>query len=333
MVGEILERHRELDKAERSAGAGNEAAHDKERQKRHVERIEREIAKIEAFLKEAEPRIGSGGEEVLSNMTDNESAMMHTSKGFVQGYNAIAAADGKSQIIMSAEVYGTANEGEHLSEVLDGLEASLRDVKGEEEGLKGKIVMADGNYLSGENLKELEEREIEGLIPAGEEETKEEGDRHLQEDFVYNEESNTYTCPCGQCLRFTGEVEIKGTKYKRYELGYKVCNKCAEKEKCRGRRRDDRHGRALLISTKAEEKELIRRMRERMKDIYWKEIYGMRVQIIEPCFGDITYNKGMSRLNYRGKEKNGAQWRLYAMVHNIGKCIRPLMEREMGKTA
>lgn len=68
--------------------------------------------KIEQFLKDNGPRQGQGKrpKEVKSNITDNESAKMQTSKGTIQGYNGIAAVDKKHQIIIDAQVYGSGPE-------------------------------------------------------------------------------------------------------------------------------------------------------------------------------------------------------------------------------
>ncbi|MGB1952354.1 MAG: hypothetical protein ACPHQ9_16430, partial [Marinobacter sp.] len=41
--------------------------------------------------------------EVKSNITDNESAKMTTSKGTIQGYNGVATVDKKHQIIIDAQ--------------------------------------------------------------------------------------------------------------------------------------------------------------------------------------------------------------------------------------
>jgi hypothetical protein len=40
------------------------------------------------------------------------------------------------------------------------------------------------------------------------------------------------------------------------------------------------------------------------------------MQIIEPYFADITYNKKMNRFSLRKKIKTNIQWLLYCMVHN-----------------
>jgi len=41
--------------------------------------------------------------------------------------------------------------------------------------------------------------------------------------------------------------------------------------------------------------------------------------VIEPVFGNITSNKGLSRISLRGEVKATAQWLMYCMVHNIEK--------------
>jgi len=45
--------------------------------------------------------------------------MIHSSKGFIQGYVGIAVTDGKSQVITSAQAFGNTNETEYLPEMLD----------------------------------------------------------------------------------------------------------------------------------------------------------------------------------------------------------------------
>ena len=68
-------------------------------------------------------------------------------------------------------------------------------------------------------------------------------------------------------------------------------------------------------------------MRIKIDDPVYREIYSRRMQIIEPVFSDITYCKGMNRFTLRGEKKVNIQWKLYCMVHNIGKCIKPLGQK------
>jgi len=69
---------------------------------------------------------------------------------------------------------------------------------------------------------------------------------------------------------------------------------------------------------------LSEKMREKIDNPAYRELYSRRMQIIEPAFSDITYCKGMNRFTLRTEKKVNIQWKLYCTVHNIGKCIRPL---------
>jgi len=50
-----------------------------------------------------------------------------------------------------------------------------------------------------------------------------------------------------------------------------------------------------------------------------KRIYARRLGIVEPVFANICVHKRMHRFTLRSKSKVDVQWRLFALVHNIGK--------------
>ena len=50
-----------------------------------------------------------------------------------------------------------------------------------------------------------------------------------------------------------------------------------------------------------------------------KKTYARRLAIVEPVFANICVHKHMDRFTLRSKRKVDVQWRLFALVHNIGK--------------
>jgi hypothetical protein len=60
-------------------------------------------------------------------------------------------------------------------------------------------------------------------------------------------------------------------------------------------------------------------MKHRVDSDYGKQVYGHRMSVIEPIFGNIEHNKGLKRFSLRGKTKVNGQWQLYCLVHNIEK--------------
>ena len=50
-----------------------------------------------------------------------------------------------------------------------------------------------------------------------------------------------------------------------------------------------------------------------------KQIYAKRPAIVEPVFANIRVQKRLDHFTLRTKFKVDVQWRLFALVHNIGK--------------
>jgi hypothetical protein len=119
LMGKIIARHIRLDKESAKekelSGVAFSYVYDKEYQEKHLERIEKKLGYIDGFLATAEERKGASGEEIKSNITDNQSAKIKGAHGYIQGYNGIAVADSKSQVIVAAEACGSGSESEHFS--------------------------------------------------------------------------------------------------------------------------------------------------------------------------------------------------------------------------
>ena len=63
-------------------------------------------------------------------------------------------------------------------------------------------------------------------------------------------------------------------------------------------------------------------MKHRVDSPKGKQIYSHRMSVVEPVFGNIGTNKGLSRFSLRGKNKVQAQWQLYCLVHNVEKSAK-----------
>ncbi len=103
----MISNHKKLDKEEISI------EEERNFQKRIIE-TKNKIEKYNNFISSNEIKKGKYYKEVLSNITDNESAKMKSSHGVIQGYNGIAISDSKSQVILYSEAFGSANEQDLL---------------------------------------------------------------------------------------------------------------------------------------------------------------------------------------------------------------------------
>jgi transposase len=122
-VKQIVNEHKMTDRKQR-----NKSTTDRRRLEQRVKKLSQQADRIEQFLDENEPRIGSQGKEIQSNVTDNESAKMATSHGVQQGYNANAMVDDKNQIITSAQVFGSGTDTKAMAPMLEETRKNLEVV-------------------------------------------------------------------------------------------------------------------------------------------------------------------------------------------------------------
>jgi hypothetical protein len=62
-------------------------------------------------------------------------------------------------------------------------------------------------------------------------------------------------------------------------------------------------------------------MLEKLKSAEAKRLYELRKQTVEPVFGRIKWNLGMSRFLLKGLRGASAEAALICMVHNVLKCM------------
>jgi transposase len=315
---------------------------DRERLEQRVKKLSQQADRIEQFLAENEPKIGSQGKEIQSNVTDNESAKMATSHGVQQGYNANAMVDQNNQIITSAQVFGSGTDTKAMAPMLEETRANLEAV-GIEEPLEGKIVSADTGYYSIENLEACEKEKVDAYVPdqqfrkrdvrfkdAGRH--RRSTDKHHKKykskkryfdvhDFCMDDEGCNLICPGGKELYYRNRKlnDPQGYKFFAYQALETSCSGCKLRSKCL--RNPKTESRQVYILYEKPESTITDKMKEKIDTPEGRKIYGKRIGIVEPVFGNIRACKKMDRFTLRGKIKVGIQWKLYCLVHNIEKIL------------
>ena len=61
------------------------------------------------------------------------------------------------------------------------------------------------------------------------------------------------------------------------------------------------------------------RMKRKIDTDRGKDMIARRFATVEPVFGNLRYNKGLTRFSLRGRTKLDGQWKLYCLVHSIEK--------------
>ena len=309
-----------------------------ERQKKRERRFQVQVERLNQFLEEQKPKFGSEGQEIQSNVIDNESVKMPTSHGVLQGYNAQALVDSKHQVILAAEAFSS-QDHENLKPMLEGAKKNVAAIGKDETYFQGKQLTADSNYHSYEALVVCKDEKLDAYIPDiqfrkrdprfAEQERFQDGLHGRQRpaakpslftasDFSFDPSKQVYRCPQGKEL--TCHARNQTNRYRTYDIYHarpEDCTGCPLRTRCLSKPTTSR--RYLSAPVQTQPLNLIDEMKAKIDSEEGKRIYARRLGIVEPVFANICVHKRMNRFTLRSKLKVDVQWRLFALVHNIGK--------------
>jgi transposase len=334
-VRHMLAKHRDEDKKDEKDPSI------RQREEQQIETLLKASDKIDRFLKENKPRTGRNGDEVQSNITDNESAKMKTSKGVIQGYVGVAAVDAKHQVVVSAEAFGQGQEHGLLEPLVEQIEEAFKE--DENPPLDDAKLLADSGFCNEETLEYLETNQIDGYIADhgfrsrdprfadAKEHKPQTGSsfkaktRYTTEDFQVDLDQRTCICPVGKSLWLKCQAaKISGTIFMQFQGHQADCDACPERGKCL-RSVKQKGARQVNIKIGAYETEKngpLQRMKQKIDTALGRHTYSMRLGIVEPVFGHLTDAIGIKRFTLRGRAKVDAQWKLMTMLHNLLKIHR-----------
>ncbi|MFC1890140.1 IS1182 family transposase [Thermodesulfobacteriota bacterium] len=327
-VRQMLDEQGEVDKRE---GSGSDGILGRDKSKQ-IERLKKQAARIGKWLRENEPKIGATGKEIKSNITDNESASMATdTSGALQGYNGQALVDSKHQIIVHGDASGKGSDGSHVPPMIDGAKENLQQIGHPEDYFAGKILTADSDYHSHENLAKCIEEDLDAYIPDKRFRTRDprfrikkrsmkNRKRFMLDDFIYDKVQDYYKCPQGNILKLNAKNTITtGVIYNRYVADEKDCSVCTMRHKCLTAKGGKR--RYLMVPVGSTEDNLSKKMQAKIDSEQGRRIYPLRMAIVEPVFANIRTQKRLDHFTLRSRAKVRIQWLLYCLVHNIEKIL------------
>lgn len=330
-VRDALLQHRQADRDD-----DTESINDRPRRQRRIERLRRQAERIERFLAQNPPRQGVRAVEIKSNVTDNESAYLKSSHGILQGYNAQALVDDKHQVIAAAEASSAVQDFQQLTTLLPAAQQTAAAAGLGMDYYRGKILSADSNYHSERNLQAAETAQLDAYIPdshfrkrdvrfAAQARHRPRGrpKRLRVQDFPYDAQRDHYVCPHGKTLTLKAARHRSGTGWaRRYKASRQKCAHCPSAVRCLQRNAQARN---LLIRIQGPADAPLdtasRRMVAKIDTERGRRLYQRRLAIVEPVFANLRVHKLMNRFTLRSRRKVDIQWKLYCLVHNIGKLM------------
>jgi len=142
-------------------------------------------------------------EKTQRNFTDPESRIMKGNECFIQGYNAQAAVDADSQVIVAQQLTPNGNDMHQMVSMLNQIRY--------ENGRQAKEISADAGYSSEHNLKELSRRRIRGYVAS-----------RWQKNNVAGSQDKKPPTQVGRYVRAMWQRLRKGNYRSRYRLRKQV---------------------------------------------------------------------------------------------------------------
>jgi transposase len=287
------------------------------RQRAVRERQER----LESALKELKrmQEVQSGPEErkkVRASTTDPEARIMKHSHGeFSPGYNVQISTDAKAKVIVGVGVSQSAHDAAELIPAVERIEANLGQVP--------RQMVVDGGLLNQETIVEMGNRNMEVIGPVIDHasqtvaglQKRGVAPEFFPEAFVFDGQSNRYTCPAGQRLTYQGEEKRGFSLRHRYRARPRDCRACGFKTQCCP-------GSQVRSLVRTEEAAEVRAFREKMETDSAKEIYKQRSAVAEFPHAWIKEKFGLRRFHMRGLVKVRIETLWACLTYNTCQWIR-----------
>jgi transposase len=273
----------------------------------HLPEKLRKAEQLREQIKAAMAQIETEGLKTI-NLTDSEAKLMKSRQGFIAGYNLEAVVSplkktetNKSGLFLtSAEVVTDQTDNKQLIPMLEQAE--------ENSGKQAEQSLADTGFYSGDNLHVCEQRGQVIIMPEAQEKAL--TNPYYKDKFIYDANTDSYQCPCGQTLKFVKLKKSRQTITRVYRGCGTICRKCAAFGKCT----KNKDGRELQVGEYASE---IKRHREWIATEKAKEVYKQRKELIEPSFGIIKEAMGIRRFLLRGLKNVRAEGVVLALAFNL----------------
>ena len=270
-----------------------------------LSRREQRLAKIDEAkkaLEEREQRDNPGkpiDPKKQISFADHD-ARCHSKKsdGTEYVYNAQAAVDMDSQIIVENHIEDSVTDARAAKPMLENMKQDL--------GAVPEKLVADAGYGNKNTLEACKDHKVLPVC-ATTREGKEGGTRVKLDEFSYDRAQDRFTCLHGQVFEFDHALAKDGTRvYRSSTVMGCACSVYA-----------NRDGRGVIEALPGHFAK--RELRRIMEEPGHRDVYRRRKCTVEPVFGQIQVGMGYRRFFYRGRENVGSEWNLVCAAFNVKK--------------
>ena len=287
-----------------------------------AEKIREEITKQQERkdkYREIEKQLKESGQAQIST-SDPESRQIVIRNNITEvAYNVQTTVDAKNNIPIDYKVTNQ-NDSKAMGNMVQRAKSILRT--------NDFTVLYDKGFHTGSELKTAQDLGIETIVAVPGVPSTSQAPNHdyNYEHFIYDKESDTYTCPQGQVLRTNGSWYKQRSGcgsiswFKQYKT--KACRKCPARSHC----------------TRSEKERLIQRSeyadyyeRNRINTLEKEHLYKRRQAIAEHPYGTLKRQWGFSYiLTKRGISRAGSDVGFMLIAYNLRR-IGNILTREVLK--
>lgn len=226
-----------------------------------------------------------------ADLADSDARQVRSRKGhFILGYNAQAAVDAGSGVVVATYVGNVSGDSRELPKVVDKIQGKVESV------------VADKGYDSAENAQFLESRQITAYL----------NPTRQGQDFWKLDTDGKARCPAGHALEVRDHFARRDVQTVR--LFIRHCPTCPTK--CHlGRYKYLSHPQACDPLARI-------RNAHRCNTPEGRAILRLRGPSVEGVFGQLKWNHGFQRFRLRGLSAVSAEFEFECTVHNLRKLLR-----------
>lgn len=294
-IKELINECEEVDKSEKGQGSWV--------------RVDKELVHKETLrqrIREALSAFGPDDKDTKTiNMTDPDCAIMRSRQGSHTSYNVQSVVDDENGLIVHVEPVSDTNDAKQFARQVNAANQNLPS--------PCKVACADAGYSDVGEMEKIDKQDITVIIPSQRQALHNPKDNPFGKDkFIYDPDTDTYTCPQGEILYFSS---TGGKGKRRYRTrGAKRCRICSHFGTCTNSRR----GRSLIRLRN----EIIK---NKIETQYTEEasqiIYKRRKTKVELVFGHIKRNLKTDSFLLRGAEGVTAEASVLALCFNMTRAI------------
>lgn len=244
------------------------------------------------------------------SLTDPDSRRMKNNGSLDISYNVQSVVDAKNHFVVDISTTNDINDQNQLYTMAQKASELLEK--------ESSTVLADTGYYNGTEIKNCVDAGMNVFIKKAKANNATKDNEFRKEKFIYNGETDEYTCPAGDRLRFFENTSKNGMKYRKYKCT--DCNSCKYKKDC---------------TTSSSGRTIQRWVHEDVLETVYNEtlnnneVYKQRRCIVEHPFGTIKRSLGYSFFHRRRQENVDAEAASMFFAYNFKRLLSMFSTEEL----